>query len=174
MLQLQYLVNNGQEGKVLDHDLIEMGIQGDNIHFVASDEKVLSQSDLPSANVIEETEIMHLGMREAMLGVIGAVTFFVLLVVFKPYDWNASITNYVTAFVLFTALFAWLGAVVGLHFENYRISPFHQALHQGKLIMLVYISQEQEQIVRRLMSKKHPEAQFLASREAVDNPFMSA
>ncbi|MCU4674800.1 hypothetical protein N7931_04045 [Catenovulum sp. 2E275] len=174
MLQLQYLVNNDSEGKVLDHDLVELGIQSDNIHFVANDQKVLTRSGLHAASTIEETDMLHLGIRGALFGVITSVVFFVLLLVFRPIDWQASIVNYLAAFLLFTVLFSWLGGVIGLHFENYKISPFHQLLKQGKLVMLVYITNEQEQIVRRVMSKKHPEAQFLATREAIDNPFMSA
>ncbi len=174
MLQLQYLVDNDQTGKVLDHDLVEMGIQDDNIHFVANDEKILQRSGLHSANTIEETDVVHLGERGAIFGAVTAVVFSVLVTFFSPSDWQASFVNYAMAFVLFIALFTWLGSVIGVHFENYRIRPFHKLLKKGKLIMLVYISDEQEEIVRRLMSKKHPEAKFLASREAIDNPFMSA
>jgi hypothetical protein len=68
---------------------------------------------------------------------------------------------------------AWEGGLVGVAKENKKLQRFHDDLEAGKYLILIYALKEKEDVVRRMMAERHPEAEFVAVDSHFVNPFSS-
>jgi hypothetical protein len=172
MSQLQYLVDDLQTGQRIDHDLMDLGLKHSDIHFVASDEKKLEDSNLHSANVFEETDILNSGVKGSILGALTAMCFFALLPGLQPQDWVSSFSNFALVMFAYIGLFAWIGCLIGMNKDNDKITRFKSLLAKGKVLILINTQNDKDDEIIQSLAKTHPEAQLVANRKVVNNPFI--
>ncbi len=53
-----------------------------------------------------------------------------------------------------------MGGLAGMNSGNSRLRQFEQAIEQGEILVLVDISRDQIETIRKLVVKHHPESEF--------------
>ena len=72
----------------------------------------------------------------------------------------------------FATLFgAWEGGLIGVEKENKKLARFHDDIEAGRFLILIYARRDQESVVRHMMSRRHPEAEFAGIDSHFVNPF---
>ena len=66
---------------------------------------------------------------------------------------------------------AWEGGLIGVEKENKKLERFHDDIEAGKFLILIYARRDQESVVRHMMSRRHPEADFAGLDSHFVNPF---
>lgn len=164
MRRLYFLLPDEESCKTLTRELEEQGIPEGHLHVLASLEHDLN--DLPEATVWETTELAH-GI-ELGIGLGGAAGLLggLLAVAFPP----AGLVLGGGAVLASAAAGAGLGGVVsallGSQEHNHDLDVFQKAIDQGDLLMMVDIPKRQEDAIRALVRKRHPEVRI----GAVDSP----
>ena len=68
---------------------------------------------------------------------------------------------------------AWLGGMVGLSRENYKLEPFHEEIEAGRYLIMVDVRQESKARVREIMNMGFPRVRFCGKDSTMINPFKS-
>lgn len=174
MKQFQYLLRNLDDSEHISETLKEIGVESDHIHFLSRDTQGLAEHDVDGASLFEERDILHSGMQGAMWGFAVAVLVSTAAYVIQPLNWQLSVINVIMLVMLFTGFGSWLGGLVGLNHDNYKIGPYHQHLREGKAILLIYFYPEKGDTVAAAMNSHFPQAKLLAKHSSLDNPLVLA
>jgi hypothetical protein len=156
--------------KVAD-DLHQEGLEDFYLHVISKDAAGLIEKHIHSSNYIETLDLF----RGTTIG--GLIGFTVSLLA-SIYAYNAQIfgqeisTLYYFIFILFVTLFGiWEGGLYGVASENQKIKPFLDEIEKGKYLVLVYAEKEQEDNIRNMMEREHPESKLVATDKHFINPF---
>lgn len=173
MSQIQFLLDNLDESDDLQDDLARLGVAHNDVHFLTKHAEEFQHHHVHSASLFEERDIIHSGLRGAILGLFVSIFIIVLSAITEPWGWDIQLEHMILMGFFLTAFGGWLGGLYGIGHQNYRVAPYYQHLEDGKALMLVYSSSEKENSIRRTIESKHPLVRFLGSRETYDNPLVS-
>ena len=141
--------------EMLDEFLLAR-IECKHIHFLSKRDSL--PPDLPEANVLQKTDIVHgaqLGI--GIGGIVGAVAG-ALLVFFPP---EGITLKFVTmlAVAIGGALFgAWASSMVASAVPNSRLKAFESDMEAGKVLMMVDVPMRRVSEICDLVAARHPEA----------------
>jgi hypothetical protein len=128
-------------------DLHDVGIDDFFVHVIAKDESGLKK-------------------RHIHAGMIGCI----LLDQFGPFG-NIPWYVYVALCGVATLFGAWEGGLIGVEKENKKLERFHEDIEAGRFLVLIYARRDQESVVRHMMTRRHPEAEFAGVDSHFVNPF---
>ena len=168
---LYYLAPTLKSTQDISDDLHEVGINDFFLHVISRDESGLKKQHIHSSNYLETLDLIRDGLIGAVIGFLAGLVGVWLLQHFAPFGPNVHVPAFAYYLIVAVAtLFgAWEGGLVGVATENKKLERFHDDLEAGKYLILIYALKEKEQAVRRMMSQRHPEAEF----EAVDSHFVN-
>lgn len=174
MHTLMYLMPRLEIAEAMVATLRQMGIGDDAYRVVSQDEDGIRRHHLHDATLIDKTDVVHSGERGALAGAgLGLVLAAILLATQPlgfPLGWAGMMLT-----VLLIALFGtWVGGMVGLSHENYKLAPFHDALARGQYLLMIGMRDDARAAeLEMAMLRAHPEAIFVADDETLVNPFAS-
>ncbi|MEN8261028.1 MAG: hypothetical protein ABFS02_10655 [Pseudomonadota bacterium] len=172
MKRMYYLTPNLDSTEQISKDLHEEGITDWNFHVHSKDEAGLYKRHIHSANYIHKLDIVRYGERGAVLGFLislGAVAYVMTAQPFGP-DGGGALA-YVAICGFLTLFGAWVGGLAGLTHENQKIAMFHDEVERGKYLLLIDVRTDEEEKVKTLMMRKHPEAELKRIGSTFINPF---
>lgn len=167
MKRLYYLTDSLESADLISRDLHEAGIRDDDFHVLCCDEQALRQHHLHSANIFQRTDIIRFVERGLIVGGMMSLCFALPMAYMESFTFNAWLG--ISAFCILVSICC--GMIGGLAQENYKVQPFHDAIEQGELLIMVDTPAEQEGFVRRTMSSQHPEATLHGVSSTLVNPF---
>ena len=153
-------------------DLHSVGVKDFYLHVISRDHHGLKQHQIHSSNYFETLDIIRDGFIGAALGFLIGLAGIGLLIYFKPFGAYVIPTFVYAILVGAATLFgAWEGGLVGIDSENKKLAKFHDDLVAGKYLILVYVRKHREEVVRKMMQEKHPDAELVAIDSHFVNPF---
>lgn len=166
----KFLLNNLSNSDVLQSQLVETGIDENDIHFVSENSADFAGHQIHEASIFEERDLIHSSIRTATLGaVVGAVVNIGIYFV-QPYGWQIELINVVLLMLLFIGFGGWIGGMIGISSRNYRLSKHEVDLKRGKAIMLVYTDDEHADKAKQIVTKTESGSRYLGKDSAIDNP----
>lgn len=171
MKRLYYLTDSIDSAEGISNDLHQAGVTDWNFHVLSKDEAGLYKRHIHSANYLQKLDIVRNGERGALIGFAAAVLVTWYVVSAEPFGSQLNGLVYVAIFGIFTLFGAWMGGLVGLSCENQKIAQYHEEIEAGKFLIMIDVKVEQEEQVRAVMAKRHPEAQFKRVGSTFINPF---
>lgn len=151
MKRLYFLADNLDTVDEVAIALHNEGIRDWNFHVLSKDEAGLYKHHLHAATPLQQRDIIRAGERGALLGfALGLAAAIVSLLLL---DWSPTHGKVVFAIaVALPTLFgAWVGGLVGLSLENYKIARFHADIEAGRALLMIDVDRAHEQRVGRLM-----------------------
>jgi hypothetical protein len=166
-----YLSPTLAETESVSDDLHKSGVNDWFIHIISKNEAGLNRRHLHSSNYLETMDFLREGLLGAAFGMLAGLIFAALISVFQPFGPDVPLIAYLGMILLLTFFGAWQGGLVGISTENRKLQHFHDDIEAGKYLILVYAYRDQEEKIHAMMSRLHPEAQFVGVDPRFYNPF---
>lgn len=173
MKRLYFLTKNVNSTEQVADDLHREGITDWHFHVISRHEARLKKHHVHSAAWWHRFDILHSGERGLLIG--GGIGFVIGLISALATPLGEIFGFWFVALPTgLCGLFgAWVGGMVGLSHENYKIARFHDAIEQGHYLLMVDIRKDQEARVVNMMRREHPEAQAFGWDSTWVSPFAS-
>lgn len=167
---LYYLTSNLDSTRHITDDLHKAGIDDWFIHVLSKNESELNKEKIHSSNYLEQLDILRYGIIGAIAGfIVGLmVAWFVDSV--KPFGPDAPAIVYYAIIGVLTLFGAWEGGLTGIASENKKIALFHDDLEVGGYLILIYARKASEELIKKVMESRHPEAKLAAVDASFYNP----
>ncbi len=153
MKRLYYLTESIDAAERLSERLHEEGITDWNFHVLGQDKANIVRHHLHSTSPLQELDIIRSGERGVLIGFTLGVLFVCYIAL--QTSWGASL-NWMwqaAGIILFSMFGAWVGGLVGVSNENYKIRRFHKDIEEGKYLVLVDVSPSQKSAVEETVSQ---------------------
>lgn len=171
MKRLYYLTECLDSAEQISNDLHRAGITDWHFHVLSKDAAGLYKRHVHSANFIHKLEIVRYAERGAIVGFVLALMVTAYVITAEPFGPSTSGLVYMAIFGFITLFGAWVGGLTGIATENQQIAAYHAEIEGGKNLLLIDVRPTEEEQVRRLLSQRHPDAQYLRSGSTFVNPF---
>lgn len=163
MRTLYFLIEELDTAEAMAQTLKSLNIDADGYYIVSRDRDGLRRHHLHDVSVINETDLIHTGERGVLMGGICGLLFALWIAVMKPLGLFMTLWSFLFVSVLIGCFGAWVGGMVGISHENYKLMPFHDAIAQGKYLMVISVREvAKAREVRQVMHRRHPDALFEA------------
>jgi hypothetical protein len=164
MKRLYYLTENLEATRSIADALHNVGLKTWNFHVLSKDEASLYEYRIHSGNPIHWRDLIRSGERGALIGF--AIGLWLAIIAMFMLDFPNDVMLFVQfALVLVTTLHgAWVGGLVGLSSENYKIQRFHGEIESGRHLVMIDVDRRYVPTVRKLMSH------FPAFEAGMDSP----
>jgi len=163
MRTLYYLMDKLDTADAMAETLKSLNIDADGYYIVGRDRDGLRRHHLHDASVMDETDLVHSGERGALIGGLIGLLFALWIAVMKPLGLSMTLWSFLFVSALIGCFGAWVGGMVGISHENYKLTPFHDAIAQGKFLMVITVREvAKAREVKQVMHRRHPEALFEA------------
>lgn len=117
--------------------LREQGLAEDSYSVIGKHEGGLARHHLHLSGVWERTDLVHSGEQGVIAGAFVGLLFAALMLWLQPFGVAVAWQAVVVSILIFCAFGAWVGGMIGLSHENYKLAPFHEALESGQFLLLV-------------------------------------
>ena len=147
MKRLYFLTNNIDVAEEVSDKLHEKGIDDWHFHVMGKDKADIHRHHLHPSNPLQELDIVRSGERGAMF---GAITGGILLLIFRyltELGGNLPAWALLLGLLLFTFFGAWVGGLVGVSTENYKIRRFHDEIESGQYLLIIDVKRDQRLLV---------------------------
>jgi hypothetical protein len=163
MRTLYYLIDRLDSARAMAATLGDLNIDDSGYYIVSKDHDGLRRNQLHDASLFAETDLVHSGLRGAIAGGIGGVLFALWIAIVQPFGMQIGLLAFLLIALLIGHFGAWVGGMVGLSHENYRIAPFHEAIAHGKYLMVINVREAAKaRKVKEVLNRRHPDARFEA------------
>lgn len=170
MKRLYYLTEDLESTSRISTELHQSGITDWHFHVLSKDKSGLYRRHIHTATGFQSRDIIHRCEQGALVGAIGGLVLALMLRLIEPTAFPISMASGLII-VGVSILFAiWIGGMVGLAHENYKIKRFHDDLERGRNLLLIDVQGHQKDAVLEVMNR-HPEAKAAGEGSTVTNPF---
>lgn len=166
---LYYLTSTLDSTRTINDDLHQAGINDWFIHVLSKDKSGLKKEKIHSSNYLEQLDILRYGIIGGIAGFVVGLIAAGYVDSAKPFGPMPGIVFYAIIGVL-TLFGAWEGGLTGIASENKKIALFHDDIESGKYLILIYARQASEELIKKVMTLKHPEAKLAAIDANFYNP----
>ncbi|MAM70000.1 MAG: hypothetical protein CMP91_02480 [Gammaproteobacteria bacterium] len=166
-----YLSPNLVETEHVSDDLHNSGVDDWFIHIISKNEAGLSRKHLHSSNYLETMDLIREGLIGAGCGFLVGLVLAGLTNIFQPFGPGVPLIAYACIVFFATCFGAWQGGLVGISNENKKLEHFHDDIQAGKYLILVYAHKNEEEKVKQMMAKRHPDTELVGCDSQFFNPF---
>lgn len=171
MKRLYYLTRSLDSVTRISEDLHQKGITDWHLHVLSRNEAGLYHRQVHSTNLFQQNDIIHSGEQGALIGGVLGILVVLLIEWWMPFGTPLPLAVLILISGVFTLFGAWSGGLAGITRENYKTERFNNELEQGKHLIMVDVSKQQEKEVRYQLSRYHPEACLAGEDSTLIQPF---
>jgi len=151
MKRLYYLSNNIDVVEKLSDQLHERGITDWNFHVMGKDKANMVRHHLHTTTPLHELDIVRSGERGVLAGFAIGLLLTCYVALFTSFGATMNLLAQIASVVLFSLFGAWLGGLVGVSNENYKIRRFHKAIDAGHFLIMVDVNRFQRHEVEKVI-----------------------
>ncbi len=156
MRRIYFLVPNIAITHKIVKELQAEGIEDRHIHILAKRDTPLE--GLPEAGMSIKTDFLPAVERGVALG--GTTGLLAGLIGLRFAGFAIAGGPLLGIIMAGATIGSLMGGLAGMNSGNSRLKQFEQAIEQGELLVLVDIPRERIEVIRKLVIKHHPEAEF--------------
>jgi hypothetical protein len=156
MRRLYFLVPNVDSAKVIVDELLLARIEERHIHIAASDHHVLTEANLPEANLLQESDFIPAVERGLAVGGATGVLAGIAAVAIPGVGLAGGAILGIG--LAGAGLGAWMSSMIGISAPSSRLTEFEKAIEEGNLLMMVDVPKERVDEITALVHSHHPEA----------------
>ena len=170
MKRLYYLSNNIDVVERLSDELHERGITDWNFHVMGKDKANMVRHHLHTTTPLHELDIVRSGERGVLAGFVVGLLITCYVALFTSFGESMGLIVQIGSVVLFSLFGAWVGGLVGVSNENYKIRRFHSAIDAGNFLIMVDVDRFQRREVENVIDMFH-EIQRAGEDSIMISPF---
>jgi len=168
MKRLYYLSNNIDVVEKLSGKLHQKGITDWNFHVMGKDKADMVRHHVHTTTPLHELDIVRSGERGVLAGFLVGLLLTCYVALFTSFGASMGLIAQAASVVLFVMFGAWVGGLVGVSTENYKIRRFHSAIDAGNFLIMVDVKQDQRRDVEDVIDMFHD-----IQRAGEDSTFVS-
>jgi hypothetical protein len=154
--RLYFMLPDVESARTMLNEMLLARIECRHIHFLSRRDTL--PPDLPAANVLQKTDIVHGAQVGLVIGAVVGAAAGGLLVLFPPEGVTLKLMA-VLLLALGGALFGvWASSLVASAVPNSRLKMFQADMDAGKVLMMVDVPMRRVQEICELVARRHPEA----------------
>lgn len=153
MKRLYYLTKNINVAEQVSYRLHEEGITDWNFHVLGKDKANLVRHHLHSTTPLQELDIIRSGERGVLAGFGAGVAVTAFLALFTPVGASMTLLMQIAVIILLSLFGAWLGGLIGVSSENYKIRRFHSKIEAGFFLLMIDVLPEQKRQLREVVDE---------------------
>jgi hypothetical protein len=161
------LVDDIRSAVRISAKLHKLGINSRHLHVHGSHVATIRSHQLSYATPWQRFDLAYCIERGGLIGIGCGLIAFIILALAT----DLPLLVHLIVPLIATLFGVWLGGLVGISKENYKISRFHPAIEKGKYLLLVDVTQEQEPRVREALSKGYQNAHLAGTDSTITYPF---
>jgi hypothetical protein len=174
MKRLYYLTESIDAAEQLSERLHKEGITDWNFHVLGKDKDNIVKHHLHSTTPLQELDIVRSGERGVLTGLIVGAVFVAVMMMVTSFGQNVHWV-WLFSFIMFFAFFgAWIGGLIGVSTENYKIKKFHNHIEAGQYLLLVDVSAMQKPLVESIVTRQFTSIWKAGEDTTVISPFETA
>ena len=100
-----------------------------------------------------------------------ALIAVILLATIEPFGPDIPSIVYWLILLVTTMFGVWEGGLFGVEKKNKKLERFNEDIEAGKYLVLIYAFKDQEEKIKEMMTRKHPESALVAIDKHFINPF---
>ncbi len=170
MKRLYYLVDDLETTRSVVSDLRCNGVGRSNLYVWGRNDAGLQQYHIHRMNPLQRLDIIHSGEQGAILGLCGGLLLATALHLLQAFPNGLGWIATLLVVVLVTMFGAWVGGIIGVSHEHYKISRFHPAIEEGMYLVVVEAEESDVSRVRALMQENHGYAHMEGMDTTINNP----
>ena len=158
--------------ETVEGDLESAGVTTPQIHVLSEDDAGVSAHHLNDVEAVLRKDVVRRTERGAIIGAIGAAAVVLLA-------WISGITDTITwvppifLAIVILGFCTWEGGLIGIQEPHSDFQRFQADLHAGKHVLFVDVWQEQEDLLREVITS-HPRLEPAGEGPAAPGWFLSA
>jgi len=157
MRRIYFLAPRVESAKQIVDELLLARIDSRHIHIAAADHHVLTESNLPEASLLQESDFIPAVERGLAIG--GATGILAGLVA-AALPSVALGGGAVLGIGLAGAGFgAWLSGMIGISVPSTRLKDYASAIERGGLLMMIDVPKSRVSDIVDMVKQHHPEAE---------------
>ncbi len=154
--RLYFILPGVDSAREMLNEMLLARIEVRHIHFLG--QRGTLPPDLPEANVLQKTDIVHGAQMGIAIGAIVGAAAGGLVLMFPPAGVTLKLFTVLSA-ALGGALFgAWVSSMIASSVPNSRLKAFAHDIEGGKVLMMVDVPMRRVGEICDLVAKRHPEA----------------
>ena len=167
-----YISDDLDDLESIEQQLESAGVTTPQIHVLSEDDAGLKAHHLNDVEAVLRRDVVHGTELGAVVGVIGATIILIA-------TWATGIAATVTwvppifLAVIVLGFCTWEGGLIGIQEPHADMARFRDYLHSGKHVLVVDVSQAQEDILHRVTSQ-HPKLSSAGEGSAAPGWFIGA
>jgi len=154
--RLYFVLPNMTSAQEMMNEMLLARIEESHIHFLAK--RGTLPDDLPEANVLQKTDIVHGAIMGMVIGGVAGVIGGTLVVVFPPEGVSLQLVTILITSILGAMFGTWVSSMAASAVPNSKLKVFHPQVEQGKVLMMVDVPLGKVELIRNLVETRHPEA----------------
>lgn len=154
--RLYFMLPDMASAREMMNEMLLARIEESHIHFLAKRGTV--PDDLPEANVLQKTDIVHGAIMGMVIGGIAGVIGGTLVWLFPPEGTSLQLVTILIASILGAMFGTWVSSMAATAVPNSKLKAFHPRIEQGKVLMMVDVPFGKVETIRNLVETRHPEA----------------
>jgi hypothetical protein len=149
-----FVSDNIDELENVERELEAEGVLTPQIHVLSDNEAALEKHHLHAVTDFMKTDVIRAGLWGLAIGAAGAA---LVLVVAYFAGWASEVgwVPFVFFAIVVLGFCTWEGGFLGFQERNKRFRRFEQLLADSKHVLFIDVSNDQEELVRRIMDR-HP------------------
>ena len=157
--RLYYLLPDVDSARRAMEDMLLQRIDHRHIHFLS--ESVSLPEDLPEANVLHKTDVVHGAESGMIVGAILGILAGVMLVFYFDLTTKTSQAIVILCSTGVGLLFGgWAASLAAAALPNTRLKAFYPELEKGKILMIADVPARRVEDIERVLAERHPEMRF--------------
>jgi hypothetical protein len=154
--RLYFVLPDVESARSMLNEMLLARIEVRHIHFLSRRDTL--PEDLPEANVLQKTDIVHGAQSGIAIGAIVGAVAGALVVFFPPEGVTLKLITVLVAAIGGAFFGAWASSMVASSVPNSRLKAFERDIDSGKVLMMVDVPMRRVQEICDLVTSRHPEA----------------
>ena len=158
MRRLYFLIPDVNSAKTIVDELLLARIEARHIHIAAKDHHALVTSDLPEANLLQESDFVPAVERGLAIGGATGILAGVAAVALPGVGLALGGGAILGIGLAGAGVGAWVSGMIGISAPSSRLTDFESAINEGQLLMMVDVPKADVEKITGLVKNHHPEA----------------
>ncbi len=156
--RLFFLLPNVDSARILKDELIKVDIATKHQHFYARDG--ILPADLPVANVLQKTDVLHSAEVGMGIGGIAGLLAGGLWLIFPPESWGMRMLALLSSMLVGSLYGAWASARAAATIPSPALERFSAGLDAGLILLMLDVPLNRVQEIQQMLEQAHPDYQF--------------
>jgi hypothetical protein len=153
--RLYFVLPDVESARGMFNEMLLARLEARHVHFLAR--RGALPPDLPEANVLQKTDVVHGAETGLIIGGGTGVIAGILLVLFPPHGVTLQLVTVLITALLGALFGAWMASLAGTMVPNSMLKRFHADIERGKVLMMVDVPLSREREIGDFIKTRHPE-----------------